>query len=301
MQAFDHQQNWTTHFFEVPPPTEKKKKFPTPILLFAITVLTTVWAGCLHQGINIFVEPWSFYKGLPFAITLLLILGIHESGHYFLCKLHRIPATVPYFIPMPNILGTMGAFIKIKGAITNRRALLDIGMAGPLAGFIIALPATIIGYILSPIVPTPLEEGLVLGNSILTWILEKTLIPIPEPGYGIMLHPIGFAGYIGLFVTAMNLLPVGQLDGSHVITALLGEKQHLIAKITLILLVFSGMFWSGWWLWVVLLLITGIKHPVIRYDARGLDSTRKILAWITIAIFILTFVPVPFSFTEFTP
>ncbi|MGB3975393.1 MAG: site-2 protease family protein [bacterium] len=301
MQSFDHHPNWTTNFFETPPPREKKRSFPTPVILFVLTVLSTIAAGCFHQGVNIFLEPWKFYKGLPFAITLLLILGIHESGHYFLCKLHRIPATVPYFIPMPNILGTMGAFIKIKGAITNRRALLDIGMAGPLAGFIIALPATIIGYILSPVVPTPLEEGLVLGNSILTWILEKILIPIPEPGYGIMLHPVGFAGYIGLFVTAMNLLPVGQLDGSHVITALLGEKQHLIAKITLVILIFSGMFWSGWWLWAVLLLITGIKHPVIRYDARGLDATRKILAWITVAIFILTFVPVPFSFTEFTP
>jgi membrane-associated protease RseP (regulator of RpoE activity) len=301
MESHYEHRTWTTGSLESPETTEKTKKIWTPIILFAITVLSTIWAGCLHQGVNVFAEPWNFYKGLPFAITLLLILGVHESGHYVMCKIHLVPATVPYFIPMPNFLGTMGAFIRIKGTISNRRALLDIGMAGPLAGFVIALPATIIGYHLSESGPTPAGEGLILGRSLLTWFLESSFLQAPGPGYSIMLHPIGFAGYIGLFVTAMNLLPVGQLDGSHVVTALLGAKQHTIAKITLFLLFVIGIYWQGWWLWAFLLLMTGIRHPVIRYDARAMGRTRKTLAWITIVIFFLTFVPIPFSFGTFSP
>ncbi len=280
---------------------QPKKKNYTPLLLFVLTVISTVWAGSIHQGVNIFTEPLLFYKGLPFALTLLLILGVHESGHYFMCKLHSIPSTVPYFIPMPNILGTMGAFIRIKGVISNRRALLDIGMAGPLAGFVIALPATIIGYRLSEAVPITPGEGIMLGRSVLTWMLEKLFMQTPPPGYSLTLHPIGFAGYIGLFVTAMNLLPVGQLDGSHIVSALLGRKQHQIASVTVILLILFGALWPGWWLWAFLLILTGTKHQVIRHDARALGNKRRILAWITMFILIITFVPIPFSFGTFTP
>lgn len=278
------------------------KNRKVPLLLFIATVFSTLWAGCLHQGVNILVTPWLFYKGLPFSLTLLAILGVHEAGHYFMCRVHGIPATVPYFIPMPNFLGTMGAFIKIKGQITNRRALLDIGMSGPLAGFAIALPATVIGYLLSgPPEPIFFQEGLVTGNSILTWILETVTLGNVPTGYHVPLHPIAFAGYIGLFVTAMNLLPVGQLDGSHVISAMFGKKQWITAKITVGFLFLVGAFWSGWWFWAGLLIIFGMKHPVIRHDARSLGSTRRFLAWLTIAIFLITFVPVPFSFVSFSP
>lgn len=273
-----------------------------PVLLFVITVFSTLWAGCLQLGINIFKEPWLFYKGLPFSLTLLLILGIHELGHYTLCRIHGIPATVPYFIPMPNFLGTMGAFIRIKQTITRRAALLDVGMAGPLAGFVIALPATIIGYFLSSDpVPAPSGGGLILGQSLLTWFLELLIFPEAPEGFTFMLHPVAFAGYIGLFVTAMNLLPVGQLDGSHIISAMFGKLQWRIAKFCLAGLFIFGIFWSGWWFWAFLLVIFGIKHAVIRYDARPLGQTRRLLAWITIVIFIITFVPVPFSFGSFTP
>jgi membrane-associated protease RseP (regulator of RpoE activity) len=308
MESPYNNQTWTHHPAETgnsvssvdyQPPIKKRNY--TALFLFLLTVFSTVWAGSIHRGVNIFTEPLMFYKGLPFAFTLLLILGIHESGHYFTCKVHNIPATVPYFIPMPNILGTMGAFIRIKGVISNRRVLLDIGMAGPLAGFVIALPATIIGYRLSGIEQAPTGEGLMLGRSILTWILEMLFIQTLPSGYSIALHPIGFAGYIGLFVTAMNLLPVGQLDGSHIVSALLGQKQHVIARVTVVLLLLFGVFWPGWWLWAFLLLMTGMKHQIIRHDAHVLGPKRRVLAWLTMFILIITFVPIPFSFGTFTP
>ncbi|HPQ40082.1 MAG TPA: site-2 protease family protein [bacterium] len=288
---------------EQPVRAQESSSLRVPILLFIITVFSTIWAGCIHQGVNVFREPWLFYKGLPFSLTLLLILGIHELGHYILCRVHGIPSTVPYFIPMPNFLGTMGAFIRIKQTITRRRVLLDVGMAGPLAGFVIALPATVIGYMLSA---TPVPEisaggGLILGQSLLTWVLELLIFPTLPEGYTFMLHPVAFAGYIGLFVTAMNLLPLGQLDGSHIVSAMFGKTQWRIAKIGVGFLFFFGIFWSGWWFWALLLLVFGIYHPEIRSDARPLDKTRRILAWITIVIFMITFVPVPFSFGSFAP
>ncbi len=277
------------------------RKSRVPVLLFLLTIISTVWAGCLHEGIDMVTQPHLFYRGLPFAVTLLTILGVHEAGHYLFCRFHGIPSSVPYFIPMPNFLGTMGAFIRIKGRIETRRALMDIGMSGPLAGFAIALPATIIGYRLSEVIPVIPGEGILLGQSILTWLLEKLLMGTVPEGYMIALHPVGFAGYIGLFVTAMNLLPVGQLDGSHIISALFGSKQASIAKMTVLALFVLGLFWRGWWLWALLLLATGLKHQVIRYDAKPPGTLRTSLAWLTIIIFVLTFVPVPFSFGTFAP
>ncbi len=277
-------------------PQQRKERKWIPWLLFGLTVLTTLWAGAAQQGVNIFAHPLNFRYGIAFSFTLLLILGVHEAGHYYLCKVHGIPATPPYFIPMPNLLGTMGAFIKIKGVISSRRALLDIGMAGPLAGFVLALPATIIGYTLSKPVPIFHSEGLTLGNSGLTLLLEKIIFPGLPDGFTIILHPVGFAGYIGLLVTAINLLPVGQLDGGHIASALFGRRQWDIGKLFLFFLVPMGFLWTGWWFWLTLLLVFGYKHPVLQHDARSLGSIRRKLAWTAIIIFFLTFVPIPFQF-----
>ncbi|MBN1295151.1 site-2 protease family protein [bacterium] len=273
-----------------------------PIILFIATIFSTLWAGCLHMGINVFERPWLIYHGFPFSFTLLLILGVHELGHSIMCGFHGIPATVPYFIPMPNFLGTMGAFIRIKQTITRRRALLDVGMAGPLAGFVVALPATVIGYWLSAQpVRVPDGDGLVLGQSILTWILEYFIFPDPRPGMTFVLHPVAFAGYIGLFVTAMNLLPVGQLDGSHIASAMFGRRQWIIARLTVGMLFIAGFSWNGWWFWAILLVIFGTRHAVIQHDARPLHPIRRLLGWVTFGILVITFVPAPFSFTAFTP
>jgi membrane-associated protease RseP (regulator of RpoE activity) len=269
-----------------------------PWILFFATVITTIIAGSLQQGLNPLASVSNFLYGIPFSFTLLLILGVHELGHYAMCKIHGVPSTVPYFIPLPvpSILGTMGAFIKIKGRIPNRRALLDIGMAGPLAGFVIALPATIVGYILSKPEASFNPEGLHRGYSLLTWLIEKAVFPSLPEGFSIpMLHPIGFAGYIGLFVTMMNLLPVGQLDGGHIASAMFNEKQWKIGKYFLFILFLLGFFWQGWWFWGVLLMFMGFRHPVIQYDARPLGERRSKLAFLTIIIFFLTFTPIPFS------
>ncbi len=279
-----------------PPPGKKVHPYRTPWILFGVTFISTIFAGTIQQGLNPFAHPFNFLYGIPFSVTLLTILGVHEAGHYVMCKIHKVPATVPYFIPMPNLLGTLGAFIKIKGVIPTRRALLDIGMAGPLAGFCIALPAMILGLFLSTPIPQFHPGTLEMGDSILSWILQKLIFPGLPHGFTIALHPIGFAGFIGLLVTALNLLPISQLDGGHIASALFGEKQWKIARIFLFVLVFLGFFWRGWWIWLFLLLFMGYRHPVIRHDARALGPTRTKLAWAAIIIFFLTFVPVPFKF-----
>lgn len=281
--------------FVIEPTVSVKTEIPRVAwVLLLVTVITTILAGTLQQGLNPFDKPLNFLYGIPFSFTLLLILGIHEFGHFIMCKLHNVPATVPYFIPMPNMLGTMGAFIKIKGTIPNRRALLDIGMSGPLAGFAIALPATIIGLILSTPVPNFNQDGMQMGSSLLTFLLVKLIFPSLPDGFNIILHPVGFAGMIGLLVTSLNLLPVGQLDGGHIASALFGAKQWKISKIFMILLIPLGMIWQGWWFWIALLILMGYRHPVLQEDARSLGVVRRKLAWLTIAIFVATFVPVPF-------
>jgi membrane-associated protease RseP (regulator of RpoE activity) len=274
----------------------KSESTKVPWILFILTVISTVLAGTIQQGLNPFSGLFNFVYGIPFSVTLLLILGVHESGHYFMCKVHRVPSTVPYFIPMPNILGTLGAFIKIKGAIPNRRALLDIGMAGPLAGFFLALPAIVVGLFLSTPVPQFHADGLMIGHSMLSWVLEKLIFPSLPPGFEVALHPIAFAGYIGLLVTALNLLPISQLDGGHIASALFGEKQWVIGRYFLFVLFFLGFFWRGWWFWLFFMVFMGYRHPVLRHDARVLGTRRMRWAWLTVLIFIVTFVPVPFTF-----
>jgi len=287
---------WREFYTQKEPEKKPLQSNRVPWLLFSLTLISTIFAGTMQQGLNPFANFTNFLYGIPFSFTLLLILGFHESGHYFLCKVHNVPATVPYFIPMPNILGTLGAFIKIKGIIPNRRALLDIGMAGPLAGFVLALPATIIGLMLSKPVPHFHEDGMTLGYSLLSWMLERIIFPDLPAGFEVALHPVAFAGYIGLLVTALNLLPVSQLDGGHIASALFGRRQWTLAKQFLGVLFVLGFFWRGWWLWMFLLVIMGYRHPIIRHDAAGLGENRRKLAWLTVIIFLLTFVPVPFSF-----
>ncbi len=286
------------HSFSVMSPKDdpliERENWRLPVILFVITIATTIWAGVEQQGISIFDSLLNIQYGIGFSMTLLLILGIHEFGHYFFCKRYHIPATVPYFIPMPNILGTLGAFIRIKGMIPHRRALLDIGMAGPLAGFMLAFPATVIGYLLSEPIPVLKPQGISLGNSILTWCIQSAIFPNLPDQFSILLHPIGFAGYIGLLVTAINLIPLGQLDGGHIASALFGIKQWNIAIIGMTGLFFMGFYWSGWWFWFVLLLLMGFRHPVIAGDAASLGTIRTRFAWLTIVIFVLTFVPTPF-------
>lgn len=267
----------------------------THVLLFIATFITTLIAGSLLNGVIPWEHPEKIYLGLPFSLTLLLILMTHELSHYFMSKKHNVPATLPYFIPAPSIIGTFGAVIKMKPPIPDRRSLIDIGASGPIGGFIIAVIASIVGLGLSEVKPIgELQGGISFGTSILFDFMSRQILNIDPDKYDVLLHPVAFAGWIGLLVTSLNLLPIGQLDGGHITYALFGEKHELISKITLPVLIFLGIiFWPGWILWAVIMIFLGYKHPPVVYPWIELDRKRKVIGWITLVIFILTFTPTP--------
>jgi membrane-associated protease RseP (regulator of RpoE activity) len=268
----------------------------THVILFILTFATTLIAGALQQGVHPIEEPGRIWIGLPFSVTLLLILGAHEFGHYFVSRRHRVEVTLPYFIPAPSFIGTFGAFIKMKSPIMDRRILLDVGVAGPLAGMVVAVPVILAGLVLSEVGTVAGEgTGLVLGTSLLfsflNWVVHG---PLPDE-INLLLHPVAFSGWIGLLVTSLNLLPVGQLDGGHVAYAVLGPKQRILARIIVGVLILLGIFgWSGWLVWVVLLFFLGVDHPPVVYEWVPLDRTRRVIGWSALALFIVTFTPVPF-------
>jgi membrane-associated protease RseP (regulator of RpoE activity) len=255
-------------------------------------------AGSLMEGVNIFKNIAGILEGIPFSVTLLLILGTHELGHYLSARKHSVDASLPYFIPAPTFIGTFGAFIRIRSPIQKRNALLEIGAAGPLAGFMVAVPALFIGLSQSKIVfPKELETGIRLGDSLLmkfaTWI---TFPGLPENA-DILLSPVAFAAWIGLLVTALNLLPIGQLDGGHIAYAILGKKHERIAQLAFLALIPLGIFLSiNWLVWAALIFfLIRIKHPPILDIQSSLDNRQLALGLFSLLIFILTFVPQPFQ------
>lgn len=267
------------------------------IILFVLTLLSTLAVGALQTGVDIFREPEKIYKGFPFAVTLMLILLSHEFAHYFTSRKHHVKATLPYFIPAPNIIGTFGAFIKMKSPIATRKALIDIGASGPIAGFFVSVVATIVGLNMSEVVASSQTEGaLGLGDSLLFSLLSRLILGVTPDNYEILLNPVAFAGWIGFFVTSINLIPVGQLDGGHIAYALLGEKHARISVILVACLAALGLFlWVGWAFWAGLLLILGFRHPPVIYWEVPLDPLRRSIGWFGFAIFVLTFIPVPFQ------
>lgn len=275
-----------------------QKKFLLHLFLFVVTFLSTFIAGAMQTGVNILKEPEKIYKGFPFALTLMSILLAHELSHYFASRKHRVNATLPYFIPAPTIIGTFGAFIKMKSPITTRQALLDIGVSGPIAGFIISIIVSIIGLSLSQVVPIQKAEGsLSLGDSLLFSTLSQLILNYQPGVQDVLLHPVAFAGWIGFFVTSINLIPVGQLDGGHIAYALFGEKHIYLSKALVPLMFLLGiLLWLGWAFWaIILVLILGLKHPPILYGEVPLDGKRRFLGWLAFLILILTFIPVPFK------
>ncbi|UCH80536.1 MAG: site-2 protease family protein [Nitrospiraceae bacterium] len=267
----------------------------THILLFIATFFTTLIAGALLNGVIPWEEPEKIYRGLPFSLTLLLILLVHELSHYFTSRKHHVSATLPYFIPAPPIIGTFGAIIKMRPPIPDKRSLIDIGASGPIGGFIIAIIACVVGLNLSEVKPSgSLDGSIAFGSSLLFTFLSDIVLNVSPEDYDVLLHPVAFAGWIGLLITSLNLLPIGQLDGGHIVYALFGEKHRLIAKITIPVLIVMGItLWPGWIVWAVLMLIMGYKHPPVVYPHIQLDKNRKIIGWISFAIFVLTFTPMP--------
>ena len=308
----------------------KPSKIWVNILLFILTVISVTFTGAVNFSGNFpsSLSEWGKFmaQGLPFTIALLAILVCHEFGHYFVGRYHKAKVTLPYFIPLPyplSLFGTMGAFIQLKEIPKNKRDLLDIGIAGPIAGLIVAIPVLILGLSLSNVemLPFQLPVGQILeGNSILylflKFIVKGQLLPqpfnyahlnpflywiryfftgkpLPIGGLDVTLHPIAWAGWAGLLVTGLNLIPAGQLDGGHIMYSLLGKRTSKLLPIILIALVLLGFEWYGWWLFAALIffLIRANAEPLDQITP--LDKKRKVLAIAGVVIFFLIFMPVP--------
>ncbi|MFP4082109.1 MAG: site-2 protease family protein [Candidatus Aminicenantes bacterium] len=282
------------------------------VILFVVTVFSTFFVGItwslsykyadvltrspeVDLNINIFQDPQVISLSLVYAAVLLGILLGHELGHFLTCQYYRINATLPYFIPAPTLIGTLGAFIKIKSPITRKKQLFDVGVAGPLTGFILSVPALVYGLSLSKAVPAvPREESLVFGEPLLLKMVGSLVFKNVPADFDIILHPVAFAGWVGIFVTALNLFPVGQLDGGHVSYALLGSRSRNIARLFIGIFIFMGIFfWVGWFIWAFLILVLGLKHPRVVDEGTPLSPKRKFIGFLVFVIFILSFIPDP--------
>jgi membrane-associated protease RseP (regulator of RpoE activity) len=326
------------------------------VLLFALTVLSVLFAGTLYSYAgsipnDALGQIWTLvshlWVGWPFAVSLLAILLAHEFGHYFVGRARGAAVSLPYFIPFPlSPLGTMGAFIQLKSLPKNKRALFDLAVAGPLAGLVVAIPVLILGLALSPVETTQNtfytktannpdvcpntanigdtyscpDDNILEGNSMLylglKYLVKGELLPsplhydlppllywirylftgspIPVGGRDVMVHPVAMAGWAGLLVTFLNLIPAGQLDGGHVIFAVFGKRVNIIVPVILVATVLLGFFWSGWWLWTFIIFLLGRLHAEPLDQITQLDPRRKALAVLILIIFLLVLTPVPF-------
>ncbi|MBV9885706.1 MAG: site-2 protease family protein [Acidobacteria bacterium] len=285
------------------------------IVLFLVTLCTCLVAGAHfaaayaeNEAVNfdeflnaltlLYKHPFALISGLPFALTLLAILLVHELGHYFACRHHHIHSTYPYFIPFPSLIGTFGAFIMIRSPIRTTRALFDVGASGPLVGFIVAVPALIFGILHAKVVPglaDPNHVSAILGAPLILHGLAALFYP-HTPVANILLHPVGRAAWVGLFATSLNLLPAAQLDGGHILRSLsprLHRYSSWILPFVLISLAFFH-FWAGWYVWGALLFIIRFFRFVPIFDPEPLDPARRLGAVISLLVFILCFMPSPF-------
>jgi membrane-associated protease RseP (regulator of RpoE activity) len=311
-------------------PDPKPSNLLVNVVLFLLTVVSVVWTGMNYtdpaQLAGASSQTQLFWLallngGIPFAVSLLGILLAHEFGHYLMTRYHKTAATLPYFIPFPTLLGTMGAVIVWKQLPRNKRILFDVGIAGPLAGLVVAIPVVLYGLFVSktgPVLPAP--GGFIEGNSIL-YLLSKYIVfgkllpapatygnvspflywikyfftgtPSPIGGTDVFISPIAMAGWAGLLVTALNLVPAGQFDGGHVMYVLFGKKLKYALPVILVLMGVMGFFWNGWWLWMALLYFFGRQSADPLDQITELDPGRRALAYFMIFVFFLVFMPVP--------
>ena len=250
----------------------------------------------------IVAQPGRILLGVPFAATLMLILLAHEMGHYLYCVRYGVNATLPFFIPAPTLIGTLGAFIRIRSPIRSRTALFDIGIAGPIAGFAVALVTLIFALTLSkPMLPGVPESDIIFGYPLIFHAVHWMLAALAVGGPGRVslgqayLHPTAVAAWVGMFATALNLLPGGQLDGGHIVFAMLPRAHKHISRLTVGMLLPMGIFlWAGWLVWALLLAISGMRHPQVPAWP-PVESNRRPVALLGLAMLILTFVPMPFA------
>jgi len=287
------------------PPVTYRPRWWLHGTLFAITLFTTTFFGAFLAGTlphsaaegslgRLLVDLAFYREGLKFSIPLLTILLCHEMGHYLACRRHRLLATPPFFIPAPFGIGTFGAVIRIKEPLRDKSQLLDVGVAGPIAGFVALIPFLVYGIAASTVTAIPAKHGfIVFGEPLLFKGIEYLLHPSLASGGDLLMHPVGTAAWFGLLVTALNMLPFAQLDGGHIAYALFGRLHRKAAWPLLLVLFVLGFRWSGWWLWTVIALVLGVRHPRMWDEDRPLDPRRRRVAWLTFVIFVLCFMPNP--------
>jgi hypothetical protein len=302
---------WPAETIWPPPPPPRRRfqhRWSRHILLFVLTFFTTTFAQAfmfLWATIGTDVNPFLgfnsdvFLGGLWYSLPLLTILSAHEFGHYFACRYHRVDATLPYFIPAPlPLTGTLGAVIRIREAFPSKKALFDIGVAGPIAGFVALIPFLIWGIFLSEVGPVPQDEATIYFGEPLMWKLAEWMRfgVIPE-GHDTFLHPMGFAAWWGMLATALNLLPFGQLDGGHIMYAALGRRAAWVSGGTLLLVVLLNIGSASWAFFALMLVVMtfmfGFRHPRIHDEDLPLDPRRRAVAILAAVIFVVCFTPVP--------
>jgi hypothetical protein len=323
-----------SHIILLIPPLPKRKAasgISLNILMFVLTVISVMYTGMEIPANTAIPQDLlaqlkfilaHLLTGWPFAVALLSILLAHEFGHFIAGRIHKVDVSLPFFIPMPfSVLGTMGAFINMREIPRNKRDLLDIGIAGPLAGLIVAIPVLFIGLKLSTIgTVMPAPGSYIEGNSLL-YLLAKFAVfgkllpapytygslspllywlvnfftgtPVPYGGTDVFIHPVALAGWAGLLVTSLNLIPAGQLDGGHILYTLFGNRLRKALPFIIVALIVLGFFWNGWWLWAGILFLLGRFHAEPLDQITELDPPRRSLAWLAILIFLITIAPVP--------
>jgi hypothetical protein len=303
------------------------------LVLLILTILSVLLAGALYDYSGpVSDNAWvmiqyvvaNLWEGWPFAVSLLSILLAHEFGHYLAARYHKTAVTLPYFIPFPmSVFGTMGAFIRLKSFPKNKNTLLDIGAAGPYAGLVIAIPVLLYGLYTSElhVLPTDLLQGHGFEGNSIFYLLSKFAIfgewlprpesyqgispifywiryfftgsPLPVGGLDVTLNQVAWAGWAGLLVTALNLIPAGQLDGGHMLYVLLGRNARKLVPVILVLLILLGFVWMGWWLWAGIIFLLGRFHAEPMDQITPLDPRRKLIAAFGLVLFVLLFMPVP--------
>ena len=299
-----------------------KQRYWLHILLFLATVFTTLVVGAkmefdflnnappfVHgdEFIPLFPVGWALREparlllGIPFSATLLLILLAHEMGHYLYCRYYGVNATLPFFIPAPTLIGTLGAVIRIRSPIRSRCALFDIGIAGPIAGFVVALIVLVIAMNHSHVLPGVMANSDVEMGYPLIFHLLWTVLPLADVHGGssllqdIYFHPTAIAAWVGMFATALNLLPGGQLDGGHIVFSLSPRAHRTVSRLTILALIpMAFYFWAGWLLWAILLRISGMRHPMVE-EWPGVTNGRRLLAVVGLLMMVLTLTPAPFA------
>lgn len=307
---------------ELPPQAPPEKpRYGLALLLFGLTVLSTITLSPVMYMYSrtdvttllplwltpqvvkaVWHNPALLHIGLSFSCAAMTILFCHEMGHYIACRRYGIACTPPYFLPVPLNFGTLGAFIRIKAPIRNKRQLFDVGVAGPLAGFVALIPFLLYGVARSTPVPLPhvapaAATGSVLapGHCLAIYLVARLFHGPLAPGTYLNLHPMALGAWLGLLATSLNLLPLGQLDGGHILYAATGRLQRRLAIPLWLGLALLGWLWPGWLLWTVIVLVIGLFHPPVWDEREPLDPRRRMIAVLALVIFILSFMPIPLT------